>query len=385
MIKSSTTAGVIQAWPLVGQSTWKKDYAVGFAQADRLTREVGSYFFLNRGWRRWRGLFSHAGVIWSGGSWKVQVWFVGGRVQRRRGGRKLSYRRGRTPRVRIKITRRRRRRQLFRVLGFRRRRIHRRRRQRRKPRPALLPSRKELPGRGDRRRARKAAEAAEVARKVARKAARKAARKVARKPAEAARKPKGKFSLPKGLSYRYRLYRGWRRRCRLGQSLRRQRRRQLPRSVIRRRRQLGKWARVIRMCRHRKRGPLLEMAQLWGAPRGGTWCWIRLARPRYLGVATLLARMKYRLRGRIEMRARRVALPLLRGALRLRGVVGAEVRCHGRFSRRQRASHDVFRAGKLGRTQVSTPREVGFATVPLRFGAVGITLTVSYTSGRAID
>lgn len=132
------------------------------------------------------------------------------------------------------------------------------------------------------------------------------------------------------------------------------------------------------MCGLRRRGPLLEMAQLWGAPReGAQWCWIKLGRPRYLGVPTLLARMRYRLRGRIEMRARRVALPLLKGALRLRGVIGAEVRCHGRFSRRQRASHDVFRAGRLG--QLSNPREVGFATVPLRFGAVGVTLTVSYT------
>ena len=122
------------------------------------------------------------------------------------------------------------------------------------------------------------------------------------------------------------------------------------------------------------------MAKLWGTPRGGTWCWVRLNRPRYLGVATLLARMKYRLRGRIEMKARRVALPLIRGALRLRGVMGVEVRCNGRFSRRQRASHDVFRVGKLGRTQVATSQEVGFATVPLRFGAVGVTLTLSYAN-----
>jgi hypothetical protein len=28
---------------------------------------------------------------------------------------------------------------------------------------------------------------------------------------------------------------------------------------------------------------------------------------------------------------------------------------------------------------LSNPREVGFATVPLRFGAVGVSLTVSYT------
>jgi hypothetical protein len=333
MIKSSaTTTGVIQAWPLVGQSTWRKDYAVGFAQADRLTREVGSYFFLNRGWRRWKGLFSHAGVIWSEGSWKVQVWFVGGRSYRRKY-RKYRFRRWITPKVRIRWARRRRIHKLCRVLGFRR--LTRRRRRHR--RGKFGHRRRSFP-----------------------------------------RKPLGRLTtnpfatLPRFIRLKRRLDR---------RRLKRRRSNRLPRSLIRRRRRLGKWARLLRMRRHRRHGPLLEMAQLWSAPRGGTWCWIKLGRPSYLGVATLLARMKYRLRGRIEMRARRVALPLLRGALRLRGAIGVEVRCHGRFTRRQRATHNVYRAGRLGRTQVSTPQEVGFATVPLRFGAVGVTLTVSYTTG----
>lgn len=372
MIKSTNTAaGVIQAWPLVGQSNWRNDYAVGFAQAGRLTREVGSYFFLNRGWRRWRGLFSHAGVIWSGGSWKVQVWFVGGRTPRR------TRRWRRIPaRVRIKLTRRRRRGRLLRALGYRRRRRHLTRRlSRRRHRQKRLQKAISSTGGGvsaplsrrARQRARKASPPPAVTVKPIHKVS--SRQRPHLKNYKNGHQPKDVRRIQKKILSRYpqrfsKLRRGLK--SKLGR---------------RRRLRLGKWARLMRMRRHQRRGPLLEIAQTWGTPRGGTWCWIRLGRPGYLGVATLLARMRYRLRGRIEMRARRVALPLLRSALRLRGAIGAEVRCHGRFSRRQRASHDVFRAGRLGRTQVATPREVGFATVPLRFGAVGVTLTVSYTAG----
>lgn len=295
--------GGISAWPLVGQSTWRADYGVGFAQATNLIREAGAYFFLNPGWSRGGGLFSHAGALWSGGTWQVQVWFL-------RGGRRRRWRpkRGRTPQQKI-----------YALRG----RIGRKLRRLRPKRPRVYHRRGRL----------LSAQFRVLPRKV--------------------RPPRRRLGYPRVLT-----------------------RIQRPKWAST---GGGKWNRLLRMKKHHRRGPLLEMSHLWSVPRGGTWSWVELSKPHYWGVATLLARMKYRLGGRIEMRARRVALPLLRAALRLGGAIGAEVRCHGRFSRRQRASHEVFRAGKLGRTDTATPQEAGFATVPLRFGAVGITLTVSYS------
>ena len=58
------------------------------------------------------------------------------------------------------------------------------------------------------------------------------------------------------------------------------------------------------------------------------------------------------------------------------------LRCAGRFTRRQRADRAAYRWGRLGRGDPATRVEEAFFTVPLRFGAVGVTLLVSYAPGR---
>jgi len=234
-------------WPLTPHS---QDYGVNFKTSRLLTQEARGYFFLNPGWRRTRGLFSHAETHWSGSAWRVQVWFLGG-PRRRRYPRRLQLRRLR------------------------------RRRRPRRGRPTRYP---------------------------------------------------------------------------------------------------GKWSRCLSLRKWTRRAVTQGVRQ-WGSPRGGAhWGWVRLPRGRgYTPVPGLLARIRYRLgSGRIEVRSRRVGLPLLRGALRLGGAVGAEVRCCGRFSRRQRATQETFRAGYLGRGDNHLTRVTEFTTLSLRFGAVGVTLTVSF-------
>lgn len=238
-------------WPLTPHT---RDYGVNFKSSRTLSGEARGYFFLNPGWRRSRGLFSHVQTLWSSKGWKVQVWFLSG-PRRRRWGR-------RWPRTRLL-------------------RQHRRRRRPRRARPTLYP---------------------------------------------------------------------------------------------------GKWSRCVSLVGWKRRGVSVG-AHAWGLSRGGVqWGWVRLPRGRrYTPPVGLLARLRYRLgTGRIEVRSRRVGLPLLRGALRLGGVVGAQVRCCGRFSRRQRATQETFRAGYLGKGTTRVTQVTEFTTLALRFGAVGVTLTVSF-------
>jgi len=237
-------------WPVSSAPT--PEYAVGVKTSRLLEEEARGYFFLNPGWRRTRGIFSHVSSTWGAGTWRVQVWFLGGPRRRRRW---TSRRRS------LRVVRR-----------------------RRRPRRSI---------------------------------------------------PVGKYP--------------------------------------------GKWGRSLLLRGWRRRG-LSTGAVIWGTPRGATWGWVRLPRGRaYTPPAGLLARIRYRLgSGRVEVRARRVGLPLLRGALRLGGAVGAEVRCAGRFSRRQRATQETWRAGYLGRNNSAVTRVTEFATLALRFGAVGVTLTVSF-------
>jgi ribosomal protein S3 len=86
----------------------------------------------------------------------------------------------------------------------------------------------------------------------------------------------------------------------------------------------------------------------------------------------------YRLRGRFERRTKSVALPLLRLTQKMPGVVGARVRCHGRFTRRQRADRATHKWGRLGRTHLGARVEDARTGAALRFGAVGVTLLVNY-------
>ena len=120
---------------------------------------------------------------------------------------------------------------------------------------------------------------------------------------------------------------------------------------------------------------------LAGEWRLGGWIWVRLPALRVGNADTLAAHVGYRLRGRHARRIRGVALPVLRLTQRMPGVVGARVRCAGRFTRRQRADRAIHRWGRVGRADRTARVEDRGVTAALRFGAVGVTVTVAYRGG----
>jgi hypothetical protein len=123
---------------------------------------------------------------------------------------------------------------------------------------------------------------------------------------------------------------------------------------------------------------LAGVATRWARSRPAGWVWCRLPGLFEGNLDTLVAHLVYRLRGRFERRTKSVALPLLRLTQKMPGVVGARVRCHGRFTRRQRADRSTHKWGRLGRTHLGARVEDARATTALRFGAVGVTLLVNY-------
>jgi len=143
----------------------------------------------------------------------------------------------------------------------------------------------------------------------------------------------------------------------------------------------GRWFRPGHLWLYR--GPLQRAAAAAAAHPEGRWVWCILPNLFYAGLAPLMADLAYRLQGRGERRLRGVALPLLNLTRQLPGVTGAAVRCHGRFVRRQRADHQTYRWGTLHRTNLAVAVDQGFATAALRFGAVGVTLTVGFGSGQS--
>ena len=105
------------------------------------------------------------------------------------------------------------------------------------------------------------------------------------------------------------------------------------------------------------------------------WCSLDPKRHR---VREIQSSLKYRLRGRFQRRIKTVVFPLMKRLKKLPQVKGVEFRCHGRFDRQQRAQHKRIMWGVLGTNDPSQKKETIFVTVPLRFGAVGITLLINY-------
>ena len=136
----------------------------------------------------------------------------------------------------------------------------------------------------------------------------------------------------------------------------------------------SRWGRVV-LARGGRYAPWGETARVWRATR---WVWCRIPTLRVGTLETLMNHLSYRIRGRSERRIRGVALPLLGTTRRVAGAVGAHLRCSGRFTRRPRGETQTFKWGVLQRGTPTTRLEQLFLTVPLRFGAVGITLTVAY-------
>ena len=135
-----------------------------------------------------------------------------------------------------------------------------------------------------------------------------------------------------------------------------------------------RWGRVV-LARGGRSAPWGETARVWRATR---WVWSRIPHLRVGTLETLMNHLSYRIRGRFERRIRGVALPLLGLTRRIPTAVGAHLRCSGRFTRRPRGETQNFTWGVLRRGTPSTRVEQSFLTVPLRFGAVGVTLTVAY-------
>jgi hypothetical protein len=120
-----------------------------------------------------------------------------------------------------------------------------------------------------------------------------------------------------------------------------------------------------------------QKAAVYGVPL--TWRWKRI--PKICSVNTVLALVAYRLRGRFTRRINLMAKPLLRLAKKVPGVRGIHLRCAGRFTRQERADHKVYRWGKsLGRSDMGQPLQSGRWAVPLKFGTVSLTLTMSLSS-----
>lgn len=145
----------------------------------------------------------------------------------------------------------------------------------------------------------------------------------------------------------------------------------------------GLWNRLVLAFHKRRRYLTVGAAQWWstemtrqvGHPVG--WRWIRL-RPHTGGATTLLAVVRYNLRGRGFRGAAGVIRPLVRAAARTGRVLGGSIRCAGRFTRKQRADYKVHRWGHLLRSGVGAHVEEARLVLPLKFGAVAVTLTLRF-------
>lgn len=145
----------------------------------------------------------------------------------------------------------------------------------------------------------------------------------------------------------------------------------------------GLWHRLVRVVRQRRKYLTITGATWWATEvtrqvgHPVRWRWIHLRQPIHGGASTFLAVVRYGLRGRGLRGMAGVVRPLLRSTQRAPRVVGACIRCAGRFGRKQRAEHKVYRWGQLSRSGVGAPVEQARLTIPLRFGMVAVTLTIN--------
>ena len=138
--------------------------------------------------------------------------------------------------------------------------------------------------------------------------------------------------------------------------------------------------RVARFVHHRETAAAAGWSHDRAATLGGpvVWQWCPLDTPHHGGVGLVQAALRYRLRGRYQRRIKTVVYPLMARLRRTPGVVGAQVRCCGRFTRSQRATRARYGWGRLGLGDPSQRVATAFVTVALRFGSVGVTVVVNY-------
>lgn len=108
------------------------------------------------------------------------------------------------------------------------------------------------------------------------------------------------------------------------------------------------------------------------------WQWCPLHEPGHGGIHLVRTALRYRLRGRYQRRIKTIVYPLMARLRRLNGVVGVSIRCCGRFTRSQRATHSRYQWGRLGVGDPSQRVASAFVTAALRFGSVGVTVVVNY-------
>lgn len=146
----------------------------------------------------------------------------------------------------------------------------------------------------------------------------------------------------------------------------------------------GLWHRLVRVVRRRRGYLTVGAAHAWGAAAAAglghpvRWRWCRFRNFHNGGAHTFLAVVRYALRGRGYRGIAGVVRPLLRVTRRAPYAGGASVRCAGRFGRKQRAEYKVHGWGRLTRSGVGAPVEEARLLLPLKFGVVGVTLTVSF-------
>lgn len=148
-------------------------------------------------------------------------------------------------------------------------------------------------------------------------------------------------------------------------------------------RPVGKWLDLLVRWSRRDRARWSSVTSAWSAKWGGTATWrIRiLSSLDKANAETWISYLRYRVRGKFERSANSIVLPLLRHARRSKRLRGCIIKCNGRFTRKQRAGHTRQQYGATRRSDLSAATEQGFLSFPLKFGAVGITITLLYSNG----
>ena len=110
------------------------------------------------------------------------------------------------------------------------------------------------------------------------------------------------------------------------------------------------------------------------------FCWRLISSARHGNINLWLGLLALRVNQRGTYRARAIAFPLMSWAEQQEiTTAGVQFRCAGRFTRKQRADYEVYRFGQhTSFNNLTRAVDQVFFTFPLKFGAIGITLTVNY-------
>jgi len=110
------------------------------------------------------------------------------------------------------------------------------------------------------------------------------------------------------------------------------------------------------------------------------FCWRLISSARHGNINLWLGLLALRVNQRGTYRSRAIVFPLMNWAEQQEITpAGVHVRCAGRFTRKQRADYEIYRFGQhTSPNNLTQAVDQVFFTFPLKFGAIGITLTVNY-------